>query len=743
MDKINFLDTSEIFISVPTWENGQWTKTDFRNREEFKLFVESTFKEPGKYGFDETILLFNEQARNFDSRNADGNGWFCRAREGTKDFRAYWDDQKDKCRNGTIFKANGKIWYLPRAYYMWINFLPINDKLKKKFAFPQIWDTQLHLALYECLAELSFLHCSILKKRQIASSYYHCAVIINLLWFEESPIIKMGASNKDYVNMKGSWKFLDEYRSFLNDKTAWYRPMNPSGEGLWQQKIEETTPDGRTSSKGLKGVVQTVTFEQKPENGVGGAMRFFFYEEGGVAPTANLTYQYILPGMQMGDITTGLFVIAGAVGELDKCEPLKQFIYKPDSYQMYAVTSTLLNDKGTTCRTGLFIPEQWSMPPYIDEWGNSLVEEALASLAASFAILKRELPPRDYQLKISQRPRTIEEAFASREESLFPLHLVNAQKRRIEDKQYSQEFLDIRRTLEGKVEVVTSNKIPIDEFPVPKNLVDKTGIFVVWERPDEGAEWGTYYASVDPVSEGKTTTSDSLCSIYIYKNPVQVTRIKHGEAENFLEGDKIVAAWCGRFDDLNKTHERLELIIEWYNAWTIVENNISLFIRHMIERKKQKYLVPKDQITFLKDLGANKNVYQDYGWKNVGTLFKDDMLNYLLAFLQEEIDTETKDNGDIVKRVYGIERIPDIMAMKEMAEYVHGLNVDRLITLAALISFAKVQQANRGYKKRIEYVDKKDLEKSKDLYKLTVSPFKNRHNNPGLGINRSPFKNIR
>jgi hypothetical protein len=26
---------------------------------------------------------------------------------------------------------------------------------------------------------------------------------------------------------------------------------------------------------------------------------------------------------------------------------------------------------------GLFIPEQWSMPPYIDAYGNSLIEEAL------------------------------------------------------------------------------------------------------------------------------------------------------------------------------------------------------------------------------------------------------------------------------------------------------------------------------------------------------------------------------
>ena len=111
---------------------------------------------------------------------------------------------------------------------------------------------------------------------------------------------------------------------------------------------------------------------------------------------------------------------------------------------------------------------------------------------------------------------------------------------------------------------------------------------VVWERPTKNPEFGTYYASIDPVSEGKTTTSDSLCSIFVYKNPVEVTRETENGLEHFIEKDKIVAAWCGRYDDINKTHEQLELIIEWYNAWTIVENNISLFIQYMISRKKQK-----------------------------------------------------------------------------------------------------------------------------------------------------------
>lgn len=1085
---------SNPYIEIPTYENGSWYKTTFNTFEDYRNFVISRFKLPGQYNFDETSFEFNLQARKHLK-----NKFYCPYPEGSKDFVTYWDAEKEKCRKGVIYVGKKDTWYLPREYYMWINFLPINDKVKKKFAFPDVWDGQYHLALYELLAELHYKHCAVLKKRQFGSSYYHIAKMINLIWFEESPIIKMGASLKDYINEKGSWKFLTEYKSWLDSETAWYRPMNPGKVFIWQQQIQDIDSDGRETLVGLKGTIQGVTFDKDPTTGVGGACRFFFYEEGGVAPTMDTTVEYLFPAMESGDITTGLFVAAGSVGELQDCKPLESMIKLPHQNSIYPVETNLLDDKGTVGVSGLFIPEQWCMPPYIDEFGNSQVEVALAALESKFEKWKKELSPEKYQLRVSQHPRNIAEAFAWREVSLFPQNLVKAQKRRIEEKEYPYEFVELFRDDNGKVQHRITTKLPISEFPITKNTEDKTGTIVVWEKPDKNPEWGMYYASVDPVSEGKaeyinnmvytnfgkkrigdieigdlitsssggitsvtgiypqgikslykitfsdghsilvcknhlwslklkggtkdsvilstedlmdpdkkisylgtgrnskkiytintffkdskgrdkwsipivknpisfcttrhdrikidpyllglligdgglsqrgirfssvdqelidyivnilpddlklrkikgsncdytisttignrnslskilrhlglkgkksehkfipdpyiysleterlsllqglmdtdgsctnhgaefyssskklaynvvelvqslggiakirmkktthldsyvvrvilpkqfcpfrlerkrkkykpskvfsryitnieyvkddlalcisvdapdhlyvtehaivthnTTTSESLCSIYIYKNPVEVTRHDGEKTENFTESDKIVASWTGRFDDINKTHERLEMMIEWYNAWTIVENNISLFIQHMINKKKQKYLVPKNQILFLKDLGSNNNVFQDYGWKNTGTLFKSHMLSYLIEYLKEEIDVETKTNGDIVKIKHGIERIPDLMAMIEMEAYNGEINVDRLVALTALIAFAKVQQANRGYRKRIETTDKKYLEKSAEMFKLDKRSllFKNMgHQNSGL--NKKPVRN--
>lgn len=718
-----------MYKSIPTYD-GEWTITEFDSDKDFIRFLLQIFKEPGNYDFNEISFLFNEQANNFNK-----NGVYCFAPIRSKDFKDYWDDQKNKCRNGVIFKNDDKTWYLTRDYYMWLNFLPIYDKEEKKYGFAKVRDAQYHMALYELLAELNFKHSAILKKRQIASSYFHMGKLINQYWFEEGSVCKIGASLKDYINDKGSWKFLDEYKDFLNEHTAWYRPSNPDKVLLWQQQIDVRI-NNRNTAKGLKSKIQGTSFEKSATTGVGGPTTYFFHEEAGIAPKMMETYEYLRPAMSSGALTTGMFIAAGSVGDLEQCNPLKEMILNPINNDIYAVKTNLLDSDNTEGYAGLFIPEQWSMPPYIDMYGNSLVKEALEAIIIEREKWKKDLNPEQYQLRISQKPTNIAEAFAYRKESIFPQSLLSKQLRRIENKEYPIEYLELYRGISG-IESKKTNKIPINEFPVSKKKQNKEGCLVVWERPVKNVIFGMYYASIDPVSEGQTTTSDSLCSIYVYKNAVEVTKETPEGPQVYFEGDKIVAAWCGRYDDIKKTHEQLELIIEWYNAWTIVENNISLFIQYMISKKKQKYLVPKQQILFLKELNSNNTVYQEYGWKNTGVLFKSHLISYAIEFLREEIDNEFDMHGNVIKSKMGVERIPDIMLIKEMLSYQPGLNVDRLVSFSALIAFVKIQQSNRGFIKRRE--ENENLQNSKNLYKLNHRPFKNL----GTKSSRRAFKNYR
>jgi len=724
---------------IPTYENGKWSTTEFSNDVIFREYLESIFKEPGEYNFTNMAFEFNAEAKKFTKE-----GYYCDAPFRSKDFTTYWEDQKNKCRVGVLYKEGDKHWYLTRDYYMWLNFLPIFDKEEKHYGFAKVRDAQYHMAMYEIIAELNHQHVAILKKRQIASSYFHMGKIINQYWFEEGSICKIGASLKDYINDKGSWKFLEEYKTFLNEHTAWYRPSNPEKVLLWQQQIEVKV-NSRKTSRGLKSKIQGASFEKNATTGVGGPCTYFFHEEAGIAKNMMQTYEYLRPAMSSGMMTTGQFIAAGSVGDLEQCNPLKDMILSPGANDIYAVETNLMDKDGTIGMAGLFIPEQWSMPPYIDDFGNSQVQDAVKAINIERSRWKNELSGEQFQLRISQKPLNIAEAFAYRKESIFPQGVLSKQLKKIEEKEYSYELIALDRDQTGIVAKRTS-KLPITTFPVNKKQQDKTGCIVVWERPIPSPGFGAYYASIDPVSEGKTTTSDSLCSIFVYKNATEVTRqMKSGDTEQFIERDKIVAAWCGRFDDINKTHERLEMLIEWYNAWTIVENNISLFIQHMIARKKQRYLVPKQQILFLKDLGSNRTVYQEYGWKNTGTLFKSHLISYAIEFLREVIDEELDTEGNVMSQTLGVERIPDPMLIKEMLAYYPGLNVDRMVAFGALVAFAKIQQSNRGYSKRRES-DGNSLVNSEKISKLKYSPFKNigrgnSGNNSRGG--RSGFKNFK
>jgi hypothetical protein len=87
------------------------------------------------------------------------------------------------------------------------------------------------------------------------------------------------------------------------------------------------------------------------------------------------------------------------------------------------------------------------------------------------------------------------------------------------------------------------------------------------------------------------------------------------------------------------------------------------------------------------------------------------------------------------------------MLIKEMQEYTIGLNVDRLVSFAALVAFMKIQESNRGFLKRHVTDDtNKNLQKSDNLFKLDKSPFRNMGKGSSFtsqGFKRSPFKNIK
>lgn len=744
-----------MIYKIPTWSPSKnWHYTTFPDRESFRAYVKTLFKEPGTCEFDEVSYKFNEHARTFNKKKL-----FCEAPEGSQDYIEYWDTEKEKCRKGVIFKNDkANEWYLPRFYYHWLNFLHIYNKSVGTFTFPEVRDVQYYMALYESLAALFDKNASTLKARQKCSSYFHIAKMYNKYIFEKGYVGKILASNKDFmIQPNGSWKFLDHYHNFNSINTAWACSNNPDKPLEWQQKVETKTTDGRKVKIGTMASIVGITLNQSPTAGVGGACTEAFYEEGGIAPTADQTYIYMKSAMKEGDIVSGIFSIAGSVGKLDQCLPLKTFTLDPFGNDFYPIKSNLLDKNGTEGWTSLFIPEQWGMPPYIDKFGNSMIKEALEFLDKQDDQWKngytdedgQKVPPKKpeiYQLERSQHPRNIEEAFAIRTISIFPVKHTTRQVKRIEDGNYYLKYVDLERTAENTIEYKKSEREPCP-YPMPMTTIDKRGCVVIHEHPGKNPDWGIYYFSIDPIEVGSSNTSESLASIYIYKNPVEVTRIDvEGNSTTFMEGDKLVCEWVGRYDDPNETNENLSLIIEYYNAWGISENNKTSFNNYMILKKRTRHLAMASEMLFDKELGLTQNVSQKFGWSktgsNEGGIWKK-LLEYGVNFLSEELGEDRDAEGKVIKVRYGVERIPFIWLLKEMQAYQSKGNYDRLISYCALIAFAKIQQAAQGIKKRVERKeDSTDKKKLVTFDKNTFLKSVGRPNSMMSKVRTNPFRTI-
>ncbi len=123
------------------------------------------------------------------------------------------------------------------------------------------------------------------------------------------------------------------------------------------------------------------------------------------------------------------------------------------------------------------------------------------------------------------------------------------------------------------------------------------------------------------------------------------------------------------------------------------------------------------------------------------------LLSYAVDSLSEELFPETDKEGNVVRIHYGVEKIRDLMLLKEMQLYQDGLNVDRIISYIILQGWIKSLQAAGLIRKKVELVNNIPAKSEKVvIFKGQGDQlFRNigRMGNGQMVRNkRSPFKNI-
>lgn len=696
------------FTKIPTYnvQAKQWTETDFESQEDFALYLDSLWNNECEYHFDETSFLFNEQARKFNK-----TGVYIDSAWASSEHREYFKKEKQKCRRGVIYINGDKQWYLTRDYYMCLNFLPISNKEQNYIdTFPDVRDIQYHLALYEKRAEAHHKHALLTKKRQMMSSLFHCGKTLNAIWFEKNAVCKIFASDKGFLEGdNGIWKFYVKYREHLNKHTGWTRSFTPDRELSWTQK-KEINVDGNKQYIGLGSVLVGITLKQSATAGVGGASYYGFHEEFGIAPKGDDTYNFFTPSVTSGIYTTGMFIGAGSVGDLDQCLPLKKYMFAPEEHGFLGITNTWVTKDRIPTITGLYIPEHWGFPGFIDKYGNSDKAGALAHLEKTYSKMKSDpkVAVKDYQTLLSQKPIYLDDAFKYRKISEFPIDKLQPQQDRIEEKEKNNlwAFKPIKCLLQeaddGKIKMIRHDLPEEHQYPIKSSWEDKRGVVTIYELPyQENPEFFTYFAGVDTVEADYTKSSDSVatCDIVIKARNVKYKDVD-GKVKMRIEGDKLVATYRGRFNPNDRTNEQIWHLIKMYNAFTLVERNKPNFINDMKRLGRERYLARESDLSIFKDINVNhsfgnKSPYGFVKGNEDSTLWKY-MKDIGKEYLLKEYSYIYKADGEIIRPLRGIDRIDDYWLLEELISYSPDVNTDRIVSFFAALTLCKQYEIEKG-----------------------------------------------
>lgn len=222
-----------------------------------------------------------------------------------------------------------------------------------------------------------------------------------------------------------------------------------------------------------------------------------------------------------------------------------------------------------------------------------------------------------------------------------------------------------------------TDKQPITNFPL-KPSDDKDAPVVIYEFPVEGAIYGLCTAGVDPYRQGKAAYSTSLGAIYIYKRMHSIVGEKYQ--------DMFVASYVARPDKKEKWEEQARLLIKYYNARTLCENDDISFIETMKAKGDAHYL--EKQPDWIREIVPNTTVKREYGVHRSSDKIIDFLHGCLKKYTEEVIFEEKDKEGNIIRQVTGMSRIQDPMLLEEMIQYNEDGNFDRLVAAELAIAQA-------------------------------------------------------
>lgn len=348
-------------------------------------------------------------------------------------------------------------------------------------------------------------------------------------------------------------------------------------------------------------------------------------------------------------------------------------------------------------------------------------EKADQILTDSLEVLRKGNDRKKYLKEKMYFPKKVDDIFLNTNVNMFNVEAAKAQQNRIKALELTGIPVELEHTSDG-IKAKPSNKEIITEWPLKSQSPDAP--IVIYEHPIPNAPKFLYVAGIDPTKhDGQSAYSDSLSAIYIFKRMHSIV------GEEFQ--DMIVASYVARPDDKGYWQDQARLLIKYYNAWSLCENDEMSFIEYMKNKKEAEiYLAPQPK--FQKSLVDNSKLSRDFGVSRASPKIQKFMHGLLKSYLDDTIDRDLAEDGSIIKETLGINRIMDYALLEEIIGFSDDANCDRLVALECALALVneldpllgKIGHTNED--PRFQALFGKKEKPKQSLFKSSNTPFQGR-----------------
>lgn len=392
-------------------------------------------------------------------------------------------------------------------------------------------------------------------------------------------------------------------------------------------------------------------------------------------------------------------ILVGTGGDFSNGHDAQLMFNDPDTYNM---VSMILPEEGGK-KTCIFIPGTYSlefpknpakMSTFAGVSSGSELDDITIYVSDHEAAKKTILDKRQALHKAKDAkallkykmyfPLTSDECFLTESDNNFPIEEARIAHELIMQKPELQgEAVRLVRDASGKVRAEPELKKKIIwEFPHGKNT-DTDAPVVIYEPPMKNAPLFLYIAGIDPYNQNTSQSSDSLGVCFIHKRMYDLVS---GTFQN-----RIVASYAARPKTMKEWNETVEMLLEYYNATAMMENEGTSLLQHLDSKNKGHLLA--DGFTLLTEISPNTSIRNRPKGLPATVPVIRHCMNIFIEYTKEECILGYDNDSNAIAAL-GVARIPDPMLLKEIISYRSGMNVDRICAYRHALAYDKYLEKN-------------------------------------------------